>query len=319
MVAGSVAALMLLAAGAAQAGDDGWGSVECGQVQSAGCELGAGRAPSPPTRPDQDSLPKAPRGEQDSDAPSIECSYVRTDYQPPPGGTVTISHEREQSDTAAVRVVPALFRADHMGGTRFAQQPGEAGAWYVYRCSGSDFMDAFYRPPVWIPDSAGTDGAVGVSPARLAAQAYGRLRLPSPAIRSNPVGPQLVNLPTWLWVDQASWGSWSATVSVPGVSVTATATPRWVVWSMGDGTEMRCMSAGTPFPAGADPAASSPDCGHTYRVSSQGRPGNSFAVEATVFWEVSWAGAGQGGTFDGLSTTSTATFTIVESQAVNTN
>lgn len=318
-MAGSVAALILLAAGTARAGDDFWGGVECGQVPYAGCDLGAGQAPSPPTQPDPDSSPRAPQGGQGSDASLVRCSYVRTDYRTPPGGTVTISHEPNQSGTGAVRVVHALFRSDQMGGTRFAQQPGEAGAWYVYRCSGSDFMDAFFRAPVWIPDSAGPDGAAGVSPAQLAARAYSRLRLPSPAIRSNPVGPQLVNLPTWLWVDQASWGPRSATVSVPGVSVTATATPARVVWSMGDGADVRCMSAGTPFPAGADPAASSPDCGHTYHASSQGRPGNSFAVEATVFWDVRWAGAGQGGTFDGLSTTSTATFTVVESQAVNTN
>ncbi|HEU0089855.1 MAG TPA: hypothetical protein VFQ77_19770 [Pseudonocardiaceae bacterium] len=171
---------------------------------------------------------------------------------------------------------------------------------------------------MWLADGRAPGGGAGVSPAALAAAAYAQLRVPSPAIRSNPAGRQLVNLPTWLWIDESSWGPRSTTVSVPGVSVTATATPTRVVWSMGDGTEVTCTSAGTPFPAGTDPAASSPDCGHTYRFSSLGRPGDAFPVVATVFWSVRWSGAGQSGVFDGLTTTSEAAFTVVESQSVNT-
>ncbi len=76
-------------------------------------------------------------------------------------------------------------------------------------------------------------------PALLADQAVKALRLPAPAIRLNPAppAPQLVHLPTWVWLDASSWGSRSATASVPGLSVTATATVTWnVSWAGGGAT-----------------------------------------------------------------------------------
>lgn len=285
-VTASVTALMLVGAGATWAGDDGWGSVDCDQEAFAGCELAAGQAPDAATGPDHGDGPSPARPAGDGGTASGECSYVPADYEVPAGGTSSAS-----------------------GGT--------SGGWALYRCPGY----SLYRGPMWLPSgasSAGTGGGGVVSPADLAVAAYRQLRLPAPEIGASPPGPQLVNLPIWLWLDPDSWAPQSATVSVPGVSVTATATPTRVVWSMGDGAEVTCRSAGTSFPAGADPAAASPDCGHTYRFSSQGRPGGSFPVTATVFWSVRWSGAGQDGRFDDLSTTSATAWQVVESQGVNT-
>jgi hypothetical protein len=101
------------------------------------------------------------------------------------------------------------------------------------------------------------------------------------------------------------------------VSVTATATPTSVVWSMGDGSTVTCTGAGSPFHPGTDPKASSPDCGHTYRTSSASQAGQAFPVSATVHWTVTWAGAGQGGVFPDLTTTGNAAFRVTESQALN--
>ncbi|MGH3825877.1 MAG: hypothetical protein ACRDQX_01685 [Pseudonocardiaceae bacterium] len=98
--------------------------------------------------------------------------------------------------------------------------------------------------------------------------------------------------------------------------MTATATPTRVVWTMGDGGEVSCASAGTPFPSGADPARASPDCGYTYRFASQGRPHNAFPLVATVWWSVTWSGAGQRGQFENLRTSSAEEFAVVESQSV---
>jgi hypothetical protein len=145
--------------------------------------------------------------------------------------------------------------------------------------------------------------------------ARNRLRLPAPAIAANPVGDQLVNLPTWLWL--SSWEPVSATATVPGVSVTAVATPTSVSWSMGDGAVVTCAGQGTPFRPGGDPKAPSPDCGYTYRSSSATQPGQAFPVTATVHWTVTWAGAGQSGTFPDLTTTGNAAFRVAESQALN--
>lgn len=105
------------------------------------------------------------------DDTSAHCSYVRVEEQPPPAGA--------------------------------APRPsGEAGGWYVYGCP-----EALYA--IWIPDGR-RGGVAPVSPAQLAMVAYRQLRLPAPRIRSNPVGSQLVNLPTWLWVEGLDWGPRSA-------------------------------------------------------------------------------------------------------------
>ncbi|HEY8986484.1 MAG TPA: hypothetical protein VIU15_43800 [Streptomyces sp.] len=197
-------------------------------------------------------------------------------------------------------------------------KPGEAGAWYEYKCEAGGVRDALYRPPIWIPDGPRQDGAAPLpSPAQLAQVAREQLRLPSPQIQASPAGEQLVNLPTWLWLDRGVWDPVSATASVPGVSVTAVARPKSVVWAMGDGSSVTCDGPGTPYGARANPKSTSPDCGYTYRSSSAEQPSSAYAVSATVHWTVSWSGAGQSGVFPGLTTTSNAGFRVAESQALN--
>ncbi|GAA4466346.1 hypothetical protein [Phytohabitans houttuyneae] len=191
-------------------------------------------------------------------------------------------------------------------------QPGGEGGWYQRTCYGTDGTATVgLGGPVWI---AGAPPVV--SPEVLARQARARLDLPNVVIELNPPGDQLVNLPIWLALDRSSWSERSATASVPGVSVTATARPVKATWSMGDGGSVVCHGPGTVWRPGTDPAASSPDCGYAYRRSSVGTPGNRFTVTVTIAWEVTWAGAGQSGTIPGLTTTGSIRVPVQESQAV---
>jgi hypothetical protein len=187
------------------------------------------------------------------------------------------------------------------------QVPSGEGGWYIRDCgTGEGYVGPFWvagAPPV-------------VSPEVLARQAVAKLQLPEVVIAMNPPGDQLVNLPIWLALDRASWEPQSATASVPGVSVTATARPVKVAWSMGDGATRTCEGPGTAWTPGTDPRAASPDCGYTYRRSSAGRPGGAYTVSATVTWEVTWAGAGQSGTVPGLETSGQVQTRVQESQAV---
>jgi hypothetical protein len=191
-------------------------------------------------------------------------------------------------------------------------KPGPGG-WYLQTCLGSTNGTQRWQL-VWVP------GAAPVPPVVVARQAASQLRLDSPRIGSSPSPgtAQLVSLPTWLWIDRAGWGDRSATAAVPGVSVTATATATSVTFSMGDGSTVVCHGPGTVFPAGGDPKAASPDCGHTYTRSSAGQPGGAFAVTATVTWAITWAGGGQAGTLPAMTTQATAAFTVAESQALVT-
>ena len=287
----------------------GWGTVDCTQHPNPGCELGAGSggvqppslAPGGGDRRVGDSPGTGGQGSSGVDPARLRCSYVRSDYNPPATGGV----------------VAAVFTARPLAAPAASPAVGSGGAWYVYRCTGNGVADAIFRPPVFIPDAPTAPGPVLPDPAALARAAYDQLRLPSPVIRLSPTGRQLVNLPTWLWLDSTGWGASSATAAVPGESVTAIATPTGVTWSLGDGSTMTCAGPGTPYVLGMNPAVGSPDCGHTYRRSSAGQPGSAYAVTATVHWSVTWAGAGQAGIFAGLTTTATATVPVAESQALN--
>ncbi len=337
VLAAGMASLVLVSVSPAVAG--GWfGGVECGQQPNPGCELGAGRGGQAPRNPRpylaQPARPRHPGGNEHtggrvspkSDSGdsilggrpnSANCSYTRSDYQPPSQQVQAIVFHFPHAEVSAG--VQLVSRAAGHGSLLAAQSPvGAGGAWYTYRCSNSGVRDALYRAPVWIPDGPAAQPVAVPSPQELAAQARSQLRLPRPSIAANPAGTQLVRLPTWLWLDRHGWARQSATASVPGVSVTAVATPRSVSWSMGDGSTVTCAGRGTPFPAGGDPRGSSPDCGHTYQRSSAGEPDTRFPVTATVHWTVTWSGAGSGGMFGDLTTQAAASFRVAQAQALGT-
>jgi hypothetical protein len=189
-------------------------------------------------------------------------------------------------------------------------QPAGAGGWYLKVCYNDQGQaTAGLGGPVWV---AGAAPPV-VSPAVLAREARSRLKLPSAVVALNPPGRELVNLPVWMWLAPASWKSQSATATAGAVSVTATARPVSATWSMGDGSSITCQGPGTPWSAGTDPRASSPNCGYTYLRPSSGA---GYPVSVTVTWVVTWAGAGQAGTVPGLETNGAANAVVQESQAL---
>lgn len=334
--AAGLSLIVVMAAVAPAFGDSGWGSVECDQNPHPGCELGAGSG-GPDGAPPQAREGSSGSGGTSSvggnsgsggqeepefsnpDLNLADCSYQRSDYEPPPGVALAAYEVGSGGGGAVVAVSAAYSPATPSAVVPVADpKPGESGAWYVYRCEAGGVRDAVYRPPVWIPDAPQEGGGDPLpTPAQLAQAAREQLRLPSPRIQASPADEQLVNLPTWLWLERGGWGAVSATASVPGVSVTAVARPTSVDWTMGDGHSVTCTGPGTPYGASASPKSPSPDCGYTYRTTSAGRPDSAFAVSATVHWTVTWAGAGQSGVFPGMTTTSDADFRVAESQALN--
>jgi hypothetical protein len=199
-----------------------------------------------------------------------------------------------------------------------AQHPPNSGHYVVRSCSTGPDDPLPTRTLVWI-----ANGAPALpDPQVLAAQAESTLALPNPTLDSSPaVGvPQVVQLPTWVWLPAAQWAAQSATASVPGESITASASPVSVSLSWGDGTTSTCQGPGTPFVAGvSNPAAESPNCGHTYLVTSAGAPGGQFAVTATLAWAISWSGGGTSGTFPDLTTSSTVRWSVAQIQAIQVN
>ncbi|WP_433418762.1 hypothetical protein ACQP1V_03605 [Microtetraspora malaysiensis] len=163
------------------------------------------------------------------------------------------------------------------------------------------------------------DESPAVTPVMVALMARDRFRLPAPAIGSSPKAEdlQLVRLPIWLAVARQTWRPYTATATAGGITAVATATPVSVSWTMGDGATVICKGPGTPYRDGRDdPRKSSPTCGHTY-LRSSGRD-DGYRVTATITWRVTWSASGESGTLPPLSTTSSASFRVAESQAIVT-
>jgi hypothetical protein len=157
---------------------------------------------------------------------------------------------------------------------------GTGGGW-VWRAT----------PPLGYGDS-------GVSVEALAAQAVERLPLAGPDIglAPDPAKVGLVGLPVWMWteVTPSTWGPVSATASVPGLSVTATAQADRVVWDMGDGQSVTCDGPGTPYDEHSGVTVP-PTCGHLYERASAAEPGGAYTVTATTTWRIEWSGGGSSG------------------------
>lgn len=247
---------------------------------------------------------------------SVDCST-----KPGPGCELIAEMSQAQgrpsvSDTTALEETSDSFECRYVPvdqGDPAVPQPEGPGGWFRLLCS-ADGKDTADRPPVWIP--AGQQAEPSMTPEQVAMKAKSRLRLPAPSIAVNPADEQLVHLPTWLWLREG-WRTTSASASVPGITVTAVAEPATASWSTGDGTTVTCSGPGTPFTTGHDPRAVSPDCGHTYRRSSKAMPGEVYTATVTVAWNVRWSGAGQSGVFPGLTTTTSTSLRVAESQALN--
>lgn len=134
-----------------------------------------------------------------------------------------------------------------------------------------------------------------------------------------PPIPQLVNLPVFLWIDPAQWVPQSASATAGTVTSTVTATPKRVVWDMGNGDAFSCEGPGKAYVPGVPDEQQPSDCRYTYRRSSAREPNETFMVTTTLEWDVSWVavGAPGGGYLGTAQRSSTTAVRVAEVQALN--
>jgi hypothetical protein len=172
--------------------------------------------------------------------------------------------------------------------------PGESV--YETVCYPGAAVNMVYIPPGTTPPPA------GVPVAQLAARAVAKLPLPAmdagsaPGSQGRAFAMTFVNMPTFLWVDNAAWHTYSATANDGFKAVTATATPSSVAWNMGDGHVVRCAGPGIAWHPGVEQSP----CAYTYQTSSVHQPqagadvnDRPYEVTATVTYQVTWACTGQ--------------------------
>ncbi|MER7690506.1 hypothetical protein [Streptomyces sp. NPDC097610] len=159
----------------------------------------------------------------------------------------------------------------------------------------------------------------GPTAEELAQEAIKKMRLLGADIGSAPKAGKtgLVGMPVWIWNNKAprTWGPVTASASAPGITVTATANVKKIVYTMGDGGFEVCTTAGTPYEKrfGGQP---SPDCGYRYTKTSNSQPGKAFTITAITTWTVHWTGGGQEGDITTTREAEPAQITIGEAQAV---
>lgn len=165
----------------------------------------------------------------------------------------------------------------------------------------------------WESTAAGS-----VSPGEAARTAVARLPLEGIEIGMVPKseeegGVGAVGLPAWMWVEDTenprAWGPYTATESVDGLEVTATARPLFVTWDVGDGEQVVCEGPGTPYERSFG-KKESPDCGYTYMGMG------NYTVTALTTWGVEWSAGGESGVIE-TTTRSNQAVEIGEFQALN--
>lgn len=128
-----------------------------------------------------------------------------------------------------------------------------------------------------------------------------------------------VGIPVWLWVanpQPLTFGPYSKSATLGGVTVTATAQVQSVTWSAGDGQSVTC-GAGTAFDETAmqdELASDSPTCGFRYQKTSGD---GTFTVTATSHWVVQWTGGGTDGTIAAPTVQSATPIRVGQLESVN--
>lgn len=187
----------------------------------------------------------------------------------------------------------------------FNVKKNDEGYWWgVYKNPNhSDRPDALdcAEMPFWVDNGDEPPAEIEntITPEILAQLAYQEIRIPEATPTLQPDGDrQVVNLPTWVSVDEAAFQPVSVTarVEVLGIEATTTATPGSLHIDPGTDDALtfpesgECPlnddgSVGQERPAGAE---GTPPCGVQYLRSTEST--GPYEFEGSVTWNVSWTG-----------------------------
>lgn len=250
-------------------------------------------------------VPSTPSGPQDDgdDGPADTGSGIGCYWDPskqglsrPPAGPVPCRTDAGYwSNAYNCYISPAKPQPPAGDPAWQGHEPGDGAVYFCYQPQTGILIS------VWAQDPPG-DSGTGPTPREVAQVAIDSMALRAidigitPRPGTNSVG--IVGMPVWMWVanpDEHTFGPATASASAGGITVTATARVHQVTWDMGDGTEVVCRTAGTPYQPSFG-RRKSPDCGHVYERTSGHHKGGQYTVTASSNWVVSWGGAGQTGT-----------------------
>ncbi len=184
-------------------------------------------------------------------------------------------------------------------------------------CAARIFWVDFTDPP---PPGPGV-----VDSTLLAELAWERTRVPDTEVSLNPAdAPQKVNLPTWVWLDDAAFEPVSVRAELDGYGLWAetTATPARLTLRPGtdDATthppssicEASAGTIGTPWTPGA---SGTPPCGITYTRATTNS--GTYPLSASLTWDITWTDSlGDSGTLPDGDFSTTLDITVEEVQTI---
>ncbi|GAB3172103.1 hypothetical protein [Streptomyces incanus] len=252
-------------------------------------------------------------------------SYVENMYDE----TVNYPGQHSYAKTAV-----GMFRDQYKDGTykNYNLDKEDEGNWWVAVRDEERWMEpeaqACNRMPFWVENGDPVPVDNAITPEVLAELAYSRIQLPTTEVTLAPEETTKVNLPTWAWLDKARFKevSVTATINVGGLNIQATTTAEPVSLTLEPGTpdaetypaSGECVidddgSIGEPYAKGK--ADKTPPCGIRYLRSSDG---NTYKMQATVTWDITWTGTGgAGGDLPDGTFGNDQDVTVQEIQAVN--
>lgn len=228
--------------------------------------------------------------------------------------------QMDQLNSAEVVREPCTSEADvyegQTGYIRWRLTATEQETWD--RIYDGDETTTWYRQECFFPDAGREYGELldlqefdAVSPETVALVAIDDVlaEIPTQTVETSPDGEAMVAIDTWFWVDGVPPEGETATASVPGIEVVATASPGGVNYDLGDGTTLECSGTGTPYSPGA-----TSDCTHDYQSAGV------YTITSTILWTGTYTVNGQGPFPIETAVARTATFDLPvnEAQAINT-
>ncbi|MFJ5290124.1 hypothetical protein [Streptomyces sp. NPDC088348] len=165
------------------------------------------------------------------------------------------------------------------------------------------------------------------TPEVLADYAYDKIRVPDTKIELKPAVRSTVNLPTWIWLNKATFKDVKVRAELPDTPLWAETTAKPIALHLDPGTsdattfpaDGDCQingdgSIGTPYKTGD--SQQDPSCGISYLRATNGTP---YRLKASVTWEITWVGSNN----DGVHTMPHGTFhttrdmVVQEIQSIN--
>jgi hypothetical protein len=293
LLVGTAATFVLVAPANADPGDGN----NCSTGVVVVCGVGVGNG-GPGGSSNQGGTTGAPAGFTSAPA---NCSYQG---QPVPCETADGWWSNEPGNCVGyVRLAPPAEQSPPPPGQSFG-----AGAWYL--CT-------TYCPPAAAGgrDCFGATFWSDVPPAGITT--YTPAEAAALLVKSFPLTGITIGMAPQDNPQPLTFGPYSKSATLGGVTVTATAAVQSVTWSGGDGQTVTC-GAGTAFNEAAmqdELASDSPTCGFRYQKTSGD---GTFTVTATSNWLVRWTGGGTDGTIAVPTIRSVTQVRVGQLESVNT-